>query len=96
MSEQSKKILRLKGVETEEDTQDAVVPSQVLELFQKRKALRLDKNPQWDTLDGVWNPDGSLNHLVFSKNGEVLYEMHFAWNSDGTLSKIMRMNGGET
>jgi len=91
LSEQGKRLLSLKGVETKQDTQDAVVPSQVLEMFQKRKSLRLDKNPQWDTLDGVWNPDGSLNHLVFSKNGEVLYELHFAWNSDGTLSKIMRM-----
>jgi hypothetical protein len=95
MSEQGKKILRLKGVEIQEDTQDAVVPEQVLEMFQKRKSLRLDKNPQWDTLDGVWNPDGSLNHLVFSKNGEVLYELHFAWNSDGTFSKIIRMDGGD-
>ena len=91
MTEQAKKILRLKGVETEETREDAVVPSQIWEMFQKRKALRLDKNSQWDSLDGVWNPDGSLNHLVFSKNGEVLYEMHFAWNADGSLSKIMRI-----
>ena len=94
MSEQGKKILRLKGVDIPQDI-EVVVPSQVLEMFQKRKALRLDKNPQWDTLDGVWNPDGSLNHLVFSKNGEVLYELHFAWNSDGSFSKIMRMDGGD-
>jgi len=91
MSEQGKRLLSLKGVETEQDTEDAVVPEQVLMQFQKRKALKLDKNGVFDDLDLTWNPDGSLNRMVAYKNGDVLYEMHFAWNSDGTLSKIMRM-----
>lgn len=88
MSEQGKRLLHLKGVEAEEDTEAAVVPEQVLEQFQKRKA---DKNGVFDDLELNWNPDETLNRMVAYKNGLVLYELHFAWNSDGTLSKIMRM-----
>lgn len=93
--EKHRKLLSFKGVETEQDTQGAVVPTQVLMQFHKRKTLKLDKNLEWTDLHSEYNPDGSLNRLTFYKNGMVLYEMHFIWNANGTVSRIRRVNGGE-
>jgi hypothetical protein len=89
VSEKGKQLLKLKGVETEEDTQDAIMPEQILQQFQKRKASKQDSK-EWDSIEAISNPDGTLDRIVISKNGAVLYTLHIAWSANGGF-KIMRL-----
>ena len=91
--EKTRRLLRLKGVETVEDPLDPVVPATVLQQFRTRNAVKLNA-ATFDDLQLTWNPDGTLNTMMAYQRGDVLYELQFLWNADGTLSEIRRVLNG--
>lgn len=91
MLERSKKLLKLKGVDTE-DQPDIPRPSPayLLELHEKRKEKAGNPQTLLDDMQLEWNADGTLNNLTVSKDDGTSFRWHFAWNADGSLHKMMR------
>ena len=84
MTENGKRLLTLKGVSPVEDAPEPKVDSaQILQQYQKKKALANASIADWDVLEGEWNADHTLNRLVFYKNGQVLSSLDFVWDATG-------------
>ena len=88
MSQRGKELLKLKGINSDDELEEAPPLSRgnlMLQLHRRRKTDDVGKS-QFNHLKFTWNVDGSLDTLTID-DGNVL---HFIWNSDGSLSEVIR------
>lgn len=83
VTEEGKRLLILKGFQPEVIEEPKVDSGLILKQYREKKAKTNASMTDWDDLEGQWNPDNTLNRLVFYKNGEVLYTLDFMWDATG-------------
>ena len=89
--ERSKKLLQMKGIDTEEvEAENPLERSMViLELERKRRSQPVEVASDFLDVDLGWNIDGTLDFMRVNRENNS-FELVFIWNANKTISKIIK------